>query len=167
MNKDRKPDADDDFVKVHVDLPNHWHSGGESMWARLVGPGLFELHNVPFFAYGLNFLDVVEARAPATTEVLEIVRLVKPSGYRTIRVMFDKSVEPERRKELLNTLKEHGASFENADSTLFAISVRPDGDYLAILDALDVWANQDVLGLETCEERVDGSFDDSPDDEAG
>ena len=46
---------------IHVDLPNHPTACGESMWAVDLGDDLYELRNVPFLAYGLNYGDVVRA----------------------------------------------------------------------------------------------------------
>jgi hypothetical protein len=52
--------ADDELTQVHIDLPNHWAVGGEAMWARALGGNRYRIENVPFYAYGLNFYDVVE-----------------------------------------------------------------------------------------------------------
>lgn len=33
---------DPDLTKLHIDLPNHWATGGESLWARSLGDDLYE-----------------------------------------------------------------------------------------------------------------------------
>ena len=42
--------SDAGLVKIHVDLPNHWATGGESMWATPLGFDLYRIENVPFYA---------------------------------------------------------------------------------------------------------------------
>jgi hypothetical protein len=31
------------LLKVYVDLPNHWYTGGESLWAKSLGDDLYEM----------------------------------------------------------------------------------------------------------------------------
>ena len=77
MNED---DASDNLTKVHIDLPNHWGTGGESMWARALAEDRYEIRNVPFYAYGLNFLDVVLANSDDPDLKPEVRRVVQASG---------------------------------------------------------------------------------------
>ena len=154
--------SEESLVKIHIDLPNHWAVGGESMWATALGDDLFRIENVPFHAYGLNFLDVVSATPDSEDTIPEIRRVVKASGHRTYRVIFSKETDREKQEELLDKLMQYGASYERADRTLVAVDIKPSGDYLAVYDQLDEYANDEYLGFETCEARVEGSFDDLP-----
>ena len=157
------PDVSEaELTKVRVDLPNHWATGGESFWARPLGNDRYELHNVPFHAYDLNFLDVVEAVAATTDLKPEIRRVVRRSGHRTLRVIFPASTPEEDRVPLLESLGDLQASFEGANETLFALDIKPSGNYQAVRDRLDVWEKEGLLDYETCEARVEGSFDDEP-----
>ena len=70
---------------------------------------------MPFHAYDVNFLDVVEA-----------VR------------------ECEHRKRDIRRV------------------VRRNGNYETVCERLYEWERTDLLGYETCEARVPGSFDDAP-----
>jgi len=54
-------DQNEGLQKILVDLPNHWATGGESLWAMPLGNDEFEIRNTPFYAYGLNWGDVVLA----------------------------------------------------------------------------------------------------------
>ena len=148
------------LTKVHVDLPNHWAISGESMWARPLLGGAYEIRNVPFYAYNLNFLDVVEAIAAKPAAMPSIRRVIRRSGHRTLRVIFDDSVPEAERIPMLETLRPLGASIEGATKKLFAIDVQPAGDYEAIMSRLDDWTAAEQLEYETCEARVEGSFDD-------
>jgi Domain of unknown function (DUF4265) len=155
-------DSAEALTKVYVDLPNHWASGGESLWARDLGDGLYEIRNVPFHAYGLNFLDVVEATEDAPDRKPEVRRVVRASGDRTLRVFFREPVPDEQRLSLLESLNGFRASHERATSRYFAIDVEPEGDYAAVCGELAAWEAKGLLDYETCEERAEGRFDEGP-----
>jgi hypothetical protein len=155
---------DEELTKIVVDLPNHWATGGEGMWAKPLGGELFEIRNVPFYAYGLNFADVVRAVEPASNQKPVIQALVEAGGHRTLRVFFADSVPLTECPSLLKQLNRFRAYFEGATPRYFAIDVEPDGDYEATRAQLDRWRAEGVLEFETCEPRVPGSFDDAPDE---
>ena len=152
----------DGLVKVVVNLPNHWATGTEAMWAAPVSQDTVELRNVPFYAYGLNFLDVVRVTASSREGPVEVVAVVEPSGHRTLRVFFARGVPEGDRIDLLSSLVVHRASFERATSGYFAIDVEPDGEYDEVAAQLWRWESEGLLAYETCEPRIPGSFDDTP-----
>jgi len=154
--------SDEDLTKIVVDLPNHWATGGEGMWAKPLGKDLYEIRNVPFHAYGLNFGDVVRAVEPAPDKKPVVSELVRRSGHRTLRVLFSESVADGARVELLQSLEGLKASFERATGRHFAIDIEPEGDYNAACDRLAAWEAEGLLGYETCEQRAAGRFDDGP-----
>jgi hypothetical protein len=154
--------AEEVLTKIHIGLPFHWGTGGESFWAEDLGDDLFRVRNVPFYAYGLNFFDVVRATADQPNLKPEIREVVEPGGHRTLRVSFAKSYPEDRRVELLKQLNEHQAYFEGATSSYFAIDVEPQGSYEKVCDQLTAWEDSGFLSFETCEARVPGSFDDKP-----
>jgi hypothetical protein len=148
------------LTKILVALPNHWaEHRTEQLWARRVGDDLFRVESVPFFAYGLNYGDVVRADS-AGSVVREVVRR---SGHTTLRVVFRGMAARERCVALLSELAPLKVSFEAWGDGFFALDVAPDGDVDAVLDRLDSLENKDVLGFETCEARSRGSFDDDED----
>lgn len=157
--------SEEELEKVHIDLPNHWAIGGESLWATPLGNDLYRIENVPFFAYGLNFLDVVLAISDSDDLIPEIRKVETPSGRRTYRVIFKEGVEREKQIELLATLEQHEASYERADGINVAIDIKPTGDHIAVYDQLDSYEEEGYLSFETCEARVEGSFDDIPEEE--
>jgi hypothetical protein len=154
--------SDENLVKLHIDLPNHWAIGGESMWATPLENDLYQLENVPFFAYGLNFQDIVNATSNSDDLIPEIRFVVTPSGHRTYRIMFDKEVPRDKQVELLESLEVHGATYERANGKDVAIDIKPEGDHLAVYDQLDEYEAGELLSFETCEARAEGSFDDLP-----
>jgi hypothetical protein len=156
--------SNEGLEKVHIDLPNHWAIGGESLWATPLGNDLYRIENVPFFAYGLNFLDVVLATADSEELKPEVRKVISASGHRTYRVMFPAEVNREKQIELLETLEQYEASFERADGNNVAIDIKPTGDHISIYDLLDSYEEKGLLSFETCEARSEGSFDDLPEE---
>ena len=153
---------DDRLTKVLVDLPNHWATGGESMWAVDLVGDLFELRNTPFYAYDLNFRDVVRATADSPDLKPEVREVVRRSGHRTLRVFFDEAVPADRRVSLLESLHDLLVSFEGATDAFFALDLEPEADIDRVRRQLDQWERNGWIAYETCEARVAGSFDDRP-----
>jgi hypothetical protein len=129
---------------------------------QAAGEDLYEIRNSPVYAYGLNFLDLVRAieRAPDLKPV--ITELVQSGGHSTLRIFFSSSFAKDERLDLLRSLNDLKAYFEQATASYFAIDVEPEGDYRAVLDRLADWKQQGILDYETCEPRAAGSFDDVP-----
>jgi hypothetical protein len=160
-------EEDENLTKVHIELPNHWATGGESMWAADLGDDLYELRNTPFHAYNLNFGDIVRATADAPELKPEIRAVVRRSGHRTLRFFFQKAVPQQERVTLLESLKPLSVSFEGADDTYFALDLEPEASIIRVREVLDRWAREGWVEYETCEARVPDSFDDRPDDQHG
>lgn len=135
------------------------------MWAEDLGSDLYRIRNVPFFAYGLNFYDVVRATAGSPDLKPEIRDVVEPSGHKTLRMLFPKSVEREEQARLLDSLEKHKAYYERATATHIAVDIEPEGSYDDVYDQLQQWEDAGLLSFETCEARIDGSFDDLLEDD--
>ena len=154
---------DQDLAKIVIDLPNHWAGvGGESMWARPVGDDLFEIRNIPFYAYGLNYLDVVRATAPSAGALPAIKEVVKRSGHETLRLTFFDNTEVPARHELLDTLKPDHVSWEGANDSYYALDLESEAPYDKIRSQLDAWEREGLISYETCEQQQSGSFDARP-----
>jgi uncharacterized protein DUF4265 len=153
---------DEELTKVVVDLPTPGGPSGESMWAKALGEDLYEIRNVPFFAYGLNFGDTVRAVSPAPDLKPVVIEVVRAGGFSTLRVWISEHVDPSDGHELMASLIDLHAYYESSTDDFFAISVEPEGDYEAVCERLLQWTNEGLLDYETCETRVEGSFDDAP-----
>jgi hypothetical protein len=81
--------------------------------------------------------------------------------------MFKKAVVREKQVELLESLEVFGAKYERANSRNISIDIEPTGDHLAVFDQLDKYELDGYLSFETCEARVEGSFDDFPEEKNG
>jgi len=151
-----------DLIKVHIDLPNHWGTGGESLWARDLGDDLYEIDNVPFYAYGINYNDVVRAIAKSPDLKPEVLEVVRHGGHRTLRIMFMNKRPAEEQAPYLSQIRKLGGNPERATDYYLSIDIPPAADYRTLCDLLSNFQDGDVLDYETCEERVAGSFDDVP-----
>ena len=153
------------LVKLHVDLPNHWSVGGESMWAKPVGENLYQLKNIPFFSYGLNYNDIVRAIAESDDLKPEILEVVEASGHQTLRVIFtDNKSKPEHIAVIESIRNEH-IGYEGWDNDQFTFNVTPSGNYDDFFDKLEELELIGVLSFESCEQLIEGSFDTEPEDE--
>jgi hypothetical protein len=139
-------DEREELVKVFVDLPNHWLWKGESMWARALGDDLYELRNSPFCAYGLNYRDVVLAKAESPSEKPRIRHVERSSGHRTLRFRFAAEVSRSDRDTMLAQLNKLGTTFEGHEYRFFSLDVPPVADYQAVCNQL--------FASRTCEQYV-------------
>jgi hypothetical protein len=158
-------ESPDGLTKIVVLLPNHRRVHAEAMWARALGNNRYELRNIPFHAYDLNFLDVVEATAasPESGEDPEeerpiVRRVVRRSGRRTVRVSFKDDSLLDERVALLRSLERLDCSFERSNDSDWAIDAW-GGVFHRVVDALQVWELNEVLTVESCDARVRDSFD--------
>lgn len=155
-------DVSDRLTKIHVDLPNHWATGGESLWATDLGGDCYRIENVPFYAYGLNFHDVVVAKPKAPDLKPTILDVLERSGHRTIRIFFGKEIGEEARLSHLEELSRLHTSFERCHRSYFALDLEPQADLEAVERHLRQWIADGIAEYETCEARSIGSFDDTP-----
>lgn len=142
--------SEDELEKVYVDLPNHWAVGGESMWAKPLGSDLYEIHNIPFYAYGLNYFDIVKVDSSDETKKPVVLEVVDFSGFQTLRVSFDENFDQESQTRLFEELKNFKVDVERANENYVALSIEPGGDYDAAYDKLLKLEETGVLEFETC-----------------
>ena len=97
----------------------------ETLWAERVGPDRYRLDNSPFFAYGVSWQDIIEAR-PADDGMLTFVRVVEKAGHRTVRVILDPGADRSLESQaVLDGLVALGASYEGANPRYLAIDIPP------------------------------------------
>jgi len=147
-------------AKVHVQVGGI----GESMWARPIEGELFAIANLPFFAFGLNFGDIVVA--PLVGGVREVRAVMRPSGHQTLRLSFGAHVDDGMQREHLKAVEALGGSYERGTASLVAIDVPPSAPHDVIVALLDRLQASGELDFETCEARRLGAFDDGACQEA-
>jgi hypothetical protein len=112
--------SDADLVKITIPLvkddSDYPPADFEHVWARTVGPGLYKLDNIPFFARGLRVGDIFSANPSGGQELL-FSGVVDASDHSTLRVIvFRESSDArplgERVSILRSTLSKLGCSTE-------------------------------------------------------
>jgi len=124
------------LTKVHIEMPNHWATGGESIWALPLGDDLYEIRNAPFYAYGLNWGDIVRAYSDDPELKPEVREVVKRSGNKTLRIYFNEGLSEEAQESILASMQTLDISWERADKRYVAIDVHPKADYDVVCHSL-------------------------------
>jgi len=120
----------EELVKIQLTGPE---GEIETPWARPLGNDQYELDNTPWFSYGLSWRDVIEARAPAPGEFPEFVRVVRKSGYRTIRISLEPPADVSADSQaILTRLTALGCTYEGMNHQLIAVDIPPGVDLMAI-----------------------------------
>lgn len=98
----------------------------ETLWAIPLGGDIYQLDNSPFDAYGVSWRDQVLAPIDLQEQRPTFQSVVKKSGNRTIRVLFEKPVSPGNASEqVLQGLVALGCSYEGARREYFSINIPP------------------------------------------
>jgi hypothetical protein len=99
----------------------------ETLWAFPLGNDLYRLDSSPWYAYGVSWKDVIEARPREPGDFPELVRVVEKSGHRTIRVILKPPTdESPDSQAVLAGLRELGCSYEGANRSYIAVDVPPE-----------------------------------------
>jgi hypothetical protein len=112
-------DGEHGLEKVVFDLEETWHGHAtESLWAKPTEEG-FVLRNIPFFAYGVSYDDVV-AVAPLKEGFWRSRSVVRHAGHSTYRIFVQQDAEfPHGWNQLAGL----GCTYEQATPHLYAIDV--------------------------------------------
>ncbi len=110
----------------------------ETLWATPVGRDRYKLDNSPFYAYGVSWQDVIEARPEHEGDLPTLVRVVKKSGNRTVRVVLDPPADQsEESATILEWLVELGCSYEGAAAGFLSINIPPEVEMDTVCDSLN------------------------------
>lgn len=100
------------LVKIFIPLPENPKFAGENIWAIQIADKLFRIENSPFSAYGISYLDEVNAEFDIYEGRYVFKRVNKKSGHSTYRIMIkDKKFE----KIVLDQILIHGVTYEGSD----------------------------------------------------
>jgi len=125
-----------DLEKVTVQLgSSDWHDhADETLWARPLGGNRFRIQNVPFYACGISYDDVVEAPTLDNQNVVRAV--VQRGGHSTYRIFVTKDKSLKRFREFWVPLERLGCTVERATERLFGVDVPPESDIYKVYDLL-------------------------------
>lgn len=105
----------------------------ETLWATSLGNDEYRLDNSPFYAYSVSWEDVVFAPFDATEAFATFQRVLKKSGNRTVRVIFDPPVQDGNESDLvLQGLVNLGCSYEGANRGYMSINIPAAVDLSAV-----------------------------------
>ncbi|NMO14677.1 DUF4265 domain-containing protein [Pyxidicoccus fallax] len=132
------------IFKLEKDEDDYPPADYEGLWARPLGAGLFQLDNVPFFARGVAYGDVVSASS--VEQELRFQEVVRPSGHSTLRLIVHDEEDVPAVKALLEKL---GCSIERSHIPgLISVDVPPQVSMAALKPVLDEGEAQERWGYE-------------------
>jgi hypothetical protein len=136
------------MVKIKL---NDTEGNVETLWAEALGDDLYRLCNSPFYAYGISWQDVIEARCKQENEFPEFIRIVHKSGNRTLRILLDPpaNIAPES-QEILDELVEMGCDYEGFNPAYLCVNVPAEVELELVCDYL--------TAMECCWEYADPTY---------
>lgn len=143
-------DSNEPLVKLFIEIePTDWHNyRSESVWATPLGKGLYQIRNLPFYAMGLSFDDVV--RATLVHGDLLFKSVERRSGHSTYRFFTIDEITDEQWLPFWKPLEELGCTYERGTERLFAVDVpthvdvRRAYELLAAGEKAGVWGFQEA-----------------------
>lgn len=111
----------------------------ENIWLRKKKGNLYQVRNIPFWAYNMSLDDIVEAEPDEDGEGLFIKRVVEKSGNKTVRVAFQgkQGVESAEGVKFRDYLKKRKLQYEIFEPQMFGINVPSEEEYNLLSDRLD------------------------------
>jgi hypothetical protein len=118
-----------DLFKIVIPITESaWHPYTiEVIWATKVDHSRYRIENIPFYAHGLSYHDVIEAEGKGSE--LFIRDIATRSGHSTYRCYLRKDVKEMRFKELFVPLQKIGCTYERATASIFALNIPGKVDY--------------------------------------
>jgi hypothetical protein len=153
-------DSNEQLAKIKLRHEDGEEVFVETPWAKRVGTNLYELDNLPWYAYGVSCGDVVEA-VPAADGLPEFRRVVRKSGNRTVRVVLKpQASESSESKALLDDLQSMGCDYEGMNHSYIAVNIPPSVDFWRVCEFLtntgQNWEHADPTYAELHHEKETG-----------
>lgn len=128
--------ADRPHIKIEIRAEVEDDVYVETPWAVPLGNNRYRLDNIPFYAYGLSWGDVVEAE-PREHEQPLFSKVVEKSGHKTMRVILDPPADQsEDSQAVLSMLQKLGCTYEGVNNVYIAVDIPPDVDLQAVTEYL-------------------------------
>jgi hypothetical protein len=126
-----------DMVKITIPLPPDNLAGAatESVWADPQPDGTYKVKNVPFYAKGISYDDIVDA-APKDG-VLTFSRVVQHRGHSTYRIYANHGRTTPDVVALIEALREMHCDIEPATDNLLGVDVLPEADIYKVYATLE------------------------------
>jgi hypothetical protein len=126
-----------DLVKIKIPLPPGDASGGDAewVWAKPTNNNEFVLKNVPTFAKGLSYDDVITTELVDGSLVFE--RVLRRGGHSTYRIYGNSDRRDADVVKVARKLEEMHCEMENATNKIIGVDVLPEADIYAVYKILD------------------------------
>jgi Domain of unknown function (DUF4265) len=140
--------SEDGLTRIVFELEeSDWHDHStESVWATAVGHDRYRIQNVPFYAYGVSYDDVVIAKASHGQLVFQGVS--QRGGHSTYRVILNGDTTNEEFEAAWQKLESLGCTYERAGDRLIAIDVPPETNIYEAYDVLQAGERTSIWGFE-------------------
>jgi hypothetical protein len=136
----------ENLVKIFLEwIDSDGQEMSESVWAEGISVDTFRINNVPFYAYGISYNDVVSAKVKDDIFVFD--KLISRGGHSTFRVFFSEKSNSDQ-ELLFKNLNNLGATIERATSQLVAIDVPPNVNLQLITELLQDGENKSEWNYE-------------------
>src|SRR5688572_8390613 len=99
----------------------------EWLWAFPTGDGSYRIDNIPFFAYDINYGDIVRCE-PDPDGKLMLSEVVEPSGHLTFRLKFSDGILPADEAAALADIDAFNVMREKGAGGMHALSAPSDTD---------------------------------------
>ena len=137
-------------VEIGVKLPDDVGMEREWLWALPSGDEHYTIANIPFFAYDVNYGDLVRGETDGDGRLM-LAEVVEPSGHKTFRLIFDQGIAPEVEADAVKVLDGFAVMREKGMGSIHAITVPPDADLPGVFRFLIEKQDQGVLSFELAE----------------
>lgn len=105
----------------------------ETLWAVPLGEGRYQLANSPFYAYDVSWEDIVFAPFNDEEGLPTFASVVRRSGNRTVRVIFDPRVSSGTASDVvIQGLVAQGCSYEGANPRYISVNIPAQVDLQAV-----------------------------------
>ena len=136
------------MVKVKIPLPPNTLYGGEAewVWADDLGNGLYRVRNVPFFAKGLSYGDLI--RAKLEDAVPEFSSIAEHSGHSTYRIYIRNDSGRQALDLLIQDLRALRCDIEGATEKLMAVDVPSEVDVYKVYARLEKAEQEGIIDFQ-------------------
>ncbi len=95
------PNPNDEYVKIHFPVPPDDESIEqefqiESLWAKVIADGRYEINNIPFYIKNLAVGDIISASYDEEDQVFYPDEFLQASGNSVVRLLVYNSEEIEK-----------------------------------------------------------------------
>lgn len=113
----------------------------ETIWAKPLENGLYQIDNIPFYAPNLSNKDIIAVENDEG--VLYFDDLIEASGHSTVQIIF---FDDSKSKSLLKNLEEIGCKWEGMkEQPYYTLDIPSNVNYKTVKDILDKETEANIL----------------------